>query len=119
MKEITTYEDVELLIKSFYNKVSIDPLMAPHFIHVDWEKHFPKMIDFWAFILIDKEGYKGNVFDKHIHLKIDERHFTKWVETFCETVEEHFIGEKATLAKQRAKVLGYTFQTKMKNLSQE
>jgi hemoglobin len=119
MKEICSYEDVELLVKSFYKKVEKNDLMIPHFANVDWEKHFPKMIDFWAFILIDKEGYKGNVFDKHVHLKIDERHFTIWVNTFCETVDELFVGEKAELAKQRAKVLGYTFQTKMKEIRKE
>jgi hemoglobin len=113
MKDITTYADVERLLRTFYTKLLKDELMAPHFADIDLEAHLPRIIAFWAFILIDQEGYKGNVYDKHRHMDIGEAHFTRWVKLFSETVDEHFAGEKANLAKQRAMLLGYTFQTKM------
>ena len=112
--DITTYADVEMLLRAFYGKLLKDELMAPHFAHINLEDHLPRIIAFWAFILIDQEGYKGNVFDKHKHLDIGEAHFNRWVKLFTETVDEHFSGEKADLAKQRAALLGYTFQNKMK-----
>jgi hemoglobin len=115
MRDITTYADVELLVRTFYDKLLRDGLMAPHFANINLEEHLPRIIAFWAFILIDQEGYKGSVYEKHRHLDIGEEHFTKWVKLFSETVDELYAGEKANLAKQRAVLLGYTFQNKMKS----
>ena len=111
--EIATQDNVDQIVRAFYGKVLKDDLLAPHFAGVDLEHHFPRMIAFWSLILTDQEGYKGNVFDKHAHLNINKSHFDRWVELFCQTVDELFIGEKAELAKQRAKLLAYTFVSKM------
>ena len=111
-KEIKELADVELLVKAFYNKVLLDELLAPHFAGIDFEHHFPRMIGFWAFILLDIEGYKGSVMEKHSHLAIGATHFDRWVQLFTATVDELFTGEKAILAKQRAILLGHTFKTK-------
>jgi hemoglobin len=111
--EITTQEHVDHLVRSFYDKVLRDELLSPHFASVDLEHHLPRIAAFWALILIDQEGYKGNVFDRHAHLKIDNSHFNRWVALFTETVDEYFTGEKAELAKQRAKLLQYTFVSKL------
>ena len=119
MKEIENYEDVSLLVKSFYAKVVENEILAPHFVGLDWEAHFPRMIDFCSFILINKEGYKGNVFDKHVHLNICEPEFDEWLRLCTGTVDEHFIGEKADLAKQRASLLKYTFMNKLKELKEK
>lgn len=115
-KEITQLSDVELLMRQFYDKVLVDPLLSPHFEGLDIEAHLPRITAFWAFILLDMEGYKGNVMDKHLHLNIGKEHFERWVTLFTETVDELYIGPKAELAKQRARVLQYTFQSKMEHL---
>ena len=109
--------DVDLLVSTFYAKVLADPLLAPHFAGIDLQHHLPRIADFWALILIDKEGYKGNVFDRHAHLQINNRHFDRWVELFTQTVDALFIGAKADLAKQRAMLLQYTFVNKMENIN--
>ena len=111
--EITTQDHVNHLVKQFYSKVLKDELLAPHFAGIDLEHHLPRIAAFWALILIDQEGYKGNVFDKHSHLDINNSHFDRWVQLFTQTVDEYFIGEKAELAKQRAKLLQYTFVSKL------
>jgi hemoglobin len=111
--DITTPEDVDQLVRTFYGKVLKDELLAPYFAGIDLAHHLPRMVAFWALILLDQEGYKGNVYDKHAHLKVDNRHFDRWVELFSSTVDECFAGEKAELAKQRAKLLQYTFVSKM------
>jgi hemoglobin len=113
-KDIENITDIELLIRTFYGKLLEDEFMAPHFVDVDFEHHFPRMIGFWAFVLLDKPMSIGNVFDKHRHLKIDERHFERWIQTFSETVDTFFVGQTADKAKQNAQVIGYTFQSKMK-----
>src|ERR1700690_4074291 len=100
LSDISTEQDVEFLVKTFYGRVLQDELLSPHFKNVDFEHHFPRMIAFWNFILLDKAGYTGNVFDKHAHLPIGEKEFDHWLLHFTSTAHDFFEGEKATLAKQ-------------------
>jgi hemoglobin len=118
-KAIETILDVEFLVSTFYKKVMSDELLAPKFTNINFEHHLPRIVAFWNMVLLDGTGYTTNVFDKHVHLQIDERHFKQWLHYFHATVDEYFEGEKANLAKQRADVLGYTFQTKLAFLNKE
>ncbi len=113
LPDINTEQRVEFLVKTFYSRVLEDELLAPHFVAIDFAHHFPRMIAFWNFILLDKPGYTGNVFDKHAQLKINEIHFDRWLLHFTQTINDFFEGEKAELAKQRAEVLKITFLSKM------
>lgn len=115
-KEITNIEDIDLLVTTFYERAFQDDLLSPHFEGMDFSSHKPKMIHFWAFVLLDQPGYTTNVFDKHTHLQIDKTHFTRWVELFHQTVDDLFIGEKASDAKLRASTIGWTFGEKMNQL---
>jgi hemoglobin len=111
--EIDTYDDVLLLVRQFYARVLQDELLAPFFAGLDIEHHLGRIADFWALILIDREGYRDNVFAKHEHMAIRQEHFDRWIALFCGTVDEYFTGEKAELAKQRARLLAHTFMNKM------
>ncbi len=117
LPDIHTEQQVEFLVKTFYGRVLKDELLAPHFKNIDFEHHFPQMIAFWCFILLDKEGYKGNVFDKHVGLNIHEAEFEHWIFHFTKTVNDFFEGEKANLAKQRAELLKYTFLAKLNQIN--
>ncbi len=113
MQKITTREDIDKLVKTFYSRAAADPLLAPYFENVNWEHHFPRMIDFWAFILLDESGFQGNVFDAHKNLDIDKTHFKQWLFHFHETINSLFEGEKAELAKQRADSIATIFEHKI------
>jgi hemoglobin len=115
-KEIENKADLVLLVETFYGRVFEDALLAPHFTGLDFEAHKPRMVQFWAFVLLDEAGYTTNVFDKHRHLKIDARHFDRWLDIFNQTVDDLFEGEKAATAKFRAKTLAWTFSEKMKHI---
>ena len=91
-KDIENQADVELLVRTFYGRLLDDPFMSPFFEGIDFEQHFPRMIGFWSFILLNTEGFGGNVFDKHRHLAIDERHFERWISTFHKTVDDLLLG---------------------------
>ena len=116
--DISTPDDVEKLVRTFYGHLLKDPFMSPFFEHIDFEAHFPRMMAFWSFILLDTEGFTGNVFDAHRRLDIDERHFERWISTFKQTVDALFMGKNAEKAKQQAEVIGYNFQSKLKYLKQ-
>lgn len=116
MKDINSKEDIELLIRKFYSSLLEINEMKPPFEGLDFEKHIPHIVAFWAFVLLDEEGYKTNVFDKHIHLPIKPHMFDIWLKTFTDSVDELFKGEKAELAKQRATVLAFTFKSKWEKI---
>ena len=65
MTDIQTKEDVTLLVDKFYDAVLKDETLAPFFKRLNFEKHLPKMIHFWSFVLLDEPGYTTNVTEKH------------------------------------------------------
>lgn len=116
MKDICNKEDIELLIRKFYNSLLQINEMKPPFEGLDFEKHIPHIVAFWAFVLLEEEGYKTNVFDKHIDLPIKPHMFDVWLKTFTDSVDELYHGEKADMAKQRATVLAFTFKSKWEKI---
>lgn len=114
--DITNSTDVELLVKTFYTNLLQNEAIKPVFANIDFEKHMPHMIAFWEFVLLDKEGYTTNVFDKHVHLPLTANHFTIWLDVFEKTVHHLYEGEKAEMAIQRAQTIGYSFQSKLKQM---
>jgi hemoglobin len=112
MKQIESRNDVKFLVDSFYEKVVKDDVIGPFFINLDFDKHLPKMVNFWAFVLLDEAGYTTDVTAKHSHMRLKPEHFDRWLGLFNETVDEHFTGEKAELAKQRAFLVGWTIKSK-------
>jgi len=116
MQDISTKKDIELLIRNFYNNLLLIEEMKAPFEGLDFEKHIPHIVHFWSFVLLDEEGYKTNVFDKHINLPIKPHMFDVWLNVWIETLNSMYQGEKAELAKQRATVLAYTFKSKWEHL---
>lgn len=114
--DISTSEDVTLLVKTFYGNLLLNEEVKPVFEHVDFEKHMPHMIAFWEFVLLDKEGYTTNVFDKHVNLPLTENHFKIWLTIFESTVHHLFEGENAQKAILRAQTIGYSFEHKLKQM---
>ncbi|NRA10543.1 MAG: group III truncated hemoglobin [Crocinitomicaceae bacterium] len=113
MRDIANEEDVELFIRSFYGKALHDERLAPFFKHMDFENHVPKMIHFWAFVLLDRGGYKTDVTQLHLNMPIKKEHFDIWIELFNGTIDSLFEGEKAKAAKERAFVMRSTIESKI------
>lgn len=116
MNDITSRQDVERLIKLFYDNLLQDHEMKKVFEGIDFKNHLPQIVHFWCFVLLDEQGYKTNVFDKHLHLPIKLHQFDMWLRTFVNTIDDLFKGEKAEIAKQRATVLTFTFKSKWEKL---
>lgn len=117
-KEIISKDDVKLLVDKFYEKVNNHALLSKVFnqvAKVDWPEHLPKMYAFWSGILLNTSEYRGQPFDKHAkHAEhISAEHFQEWLKLFHETIDEHFVGEKAKLAKTRADSIAAIFQYKL------
>lgn len=111
-RDIQTKKDIEELIHEFYGELLKIDRMKEIFKNINFENHVPNIVHFWSFVLLDEEGYKTNVYDKHLHLSILKPDFDTWLEVFKTSVDKLFIGDKAEMAKQRATVLSYTFKSK-------
>lgn len=116
MHDVTTSEDVKLLINSFYHKVKSDDLIGFIFndiAKVDWPIHLPKMYAFWEFLLLGGESYSGNPMEPHraLHEKVPLKRefFDRWVELFTSTVDELFSGINAEEAKNKARLIAMTW----------
>ncbi|RYD76168.1 MAG: group III truncated hemoglobin [Sphingobacteriales bacterium] len=119
MKELEDIDDIKTLVNTFYDKVNRDEILSPVFndvAKVDWPKHLPTMYKFWEMLLLDGENYKGNPFQKHIPLPISPAHFQRWIKLFLQTVDELFLGEKAEMARSKAKSIAQIFEIRMKQM---
>jgi len=111
-----------LLVKSFYEKVKIDPVIGSIFTdiaRVNWEKHLPVMFDFWENTIFYTGSYSGNPMKSHQNLNrlfpLTKEHFSRWNQLFASTMDELFEGDKAVLAKQRAISISTVMQLKLFN----
>lgn len=71
------------------------------------------MYSFWSSMLFGEMTYRGNPFEKHLHLNIGTEHFEQWLILFRETVDVHFAGSNAEEIKQRAESIAGIFQHKL------
>lgn len=116
--DIRNKSDIESLMKLFYERAKNDQLLAPHFEHINFDEHLPKIVHFWSFILLDEPGYTTQVFQVHEKMDINEKHFQHWVQCFQKVADELFEGPLTEMAKQRAAMMGWTFGEKMKKTKQ-
>ena len=119
--DISSRQDIEMLMTRFYDKVKKDDTIGPIFndvAKVNWEHHIPVICDFWETLLLDAASYRNNVMDVHFNLNrkipLEEEHFQVWLKLFLETVDEYFNGDIAELAKKRAKSIAALMQFKIK-----
>ncbi len=119
-KDIENRADIELLVRSFYDKVKTDETIGYIFndiFKVDWENHFPVMFDFWENVLFYTGSYDGNPLLIHQHINrvvpLKAAHFNQWNKLFAQTIDELFEGSNAMLAKQRALSISTVMQMKM------
>ncbi|MGG8494796.1 group III truncated hemoglobin [Tenacibaculum sp. TC6] len=112
-REITTREDVFLLVSTFYNRIKQDDFIGPIFLKTipeqDWEAHLEKLTDFWETNLFFVRKFKGNPMkahkdvDQEFNYSISQEHFGRWLQLWFSTIDDLFTGEKAHEAKERAR----------------
>lgn len=125
MKDILSEYDIQLLVNTFYDKVKQDGVIGYIFntiIGKDWSHHLPIMYSFWGMVLLNKEGYKGNVMGKHIALDkqipLEPAHYERWLQLWQQTVDELFAGNTADTAKEKARLMIQLIATKV-NLARD
>lgn len=114
-KDIETRADIDDLMNRFYARAIDDKTIGYIFTDVanlDLKHHLPIIGDFWETLLFARGDYQRhgrNPLQVHAALAqkspLTQKHFRRWLELFCETVDESFGGERAEFAKVRAEAI--------------
>jgi hemoglobin len=121
--DIETRADCEELVRAFYGRALEDPIIGFLFVDVaklDLEAHVPVIASFWETILLGARSYGGGAFAPHasLHAKAPLRaaHFERWLVLWRTTVDEHFAGPRAELAKSHAERVARAFHGRLESL---
>ncbi len=125
MPDISQRTDIEQVVNTFYEKVRNDEQLGYIFnqiAQVNWEKHLPKMYDFWEHVLWGTGSYYGHPMLPHFQLNdkfpLQNQHFEHWKSLFFETVDELFEGQQAENMKMRAFSIAGIMESKMRMVQQ-
>lgn len=121
--DIKSREEVSILVNTFYKKIRKDELLGPIFngMITDWDTHLDLLIDFWETQLFMVKKYRGNPLEAHVKVdaftnhNVEAKHFGVWLQYWFETIDELFKGEKAQLAKNRARNMNTFMQIEIFN----
>lgn len=116
MKEdIQNRGDVYTLVSAFYTKVR-DNKEIGHFFNEtidNWPEHLEKLTDFWETNLFMVYKFRGNPMKAHKEVdhkfghSIEQKHFGEWLNMWFTTVDELFEGDRANIAKNRARNMAH------------
>lgn len=120
LEDIQSRADRPLIIKKFYEQLLVDKLVGFLFTEVvklNLEEHLPKLVGFWEDQLFGSHNYSGNPMRVHMNLhkqsSLKKEQFDRWLELFSQTIDAHFSGPKAHLAKERAMSIATVMQLKI------
>lgn len=110
-KDIENRDDVFALVSSFYAKVRKNQEIGAFFNETidDWPAHIEKLTDFWETNLFFVSKFRGNPMRAHNQVddnfdnSIEQKHFGVWLNLWFQTVDELFEGDRAWIAKNRAR----------------
>ena len=121
-RDIETRADCERLVRTFYGRALVDPIIGFLFTDVaklDLEQHVPRITNFWDTILLGAHTYGGGAFRPHVelHIKVPltRGHFDRWLHLWTMTVDELFEGERAELAKAHAIRVAAAFESRLRS----
>ena len=111
LPDIQNRDDVFKLVDTFYAKIRKDDELGPIFNNTiqDWPHHLDHLTNFWESQLFMKDVFRGNPMRKHVIIDkvtgnaLDNDLFGLWLQYWLGTIDELFEGEKANLAKERAR----------------
>ena len=122
VRDIETGADCERLVRDFYGKALVDPIIGFIFVDVaklDLEEHVPTITSFWETVLLGAGSYRGGAFGPHVqlHAKVELRkaHFERWLRLWFDTVDELFSGDRADEAKAHALRVARAFHARLQS----
>ncbi|HHH49808.1 MAG TPA: group III truncated hemoglobin [Saprospiraceae bacterium] len=122
--DIKNRADIDLLIRTFYNKLLADEKISYLFTEVakiDLVPHLDIISSFWEGILFQTGNYHRNAMAPHLvlHRKspLTRAHFKIWLHHLYDALDELFAGKNADIVKMRAKAIAEIMQMKTEMMS--
>ncbi|MCO6461217.1 MAG: group III truncated hemoglobin [Saprospiraceae bacterium] len=116
-RDISSLEDIENIIRIFYERVRSDNEIGFFFtevVQINWERHIPNMCSFWESVLFYSGDYSGNPLSAHraIHKKYNTQpnHFKKWLYLFNAVIDNDYSGPNAEKMKHHARSIALVMQ---------
>lgn len=116
-KPIASRDDVDFLVRRFYEQVRDHELLGPVFNEIvqDWEVHLVHLSDFWEMILLQTGPGAGKFNPTKVHREVDAKvdysidqvHFGNWLELWFGTIDQYYEGEVAEYAKEHARRMAH------------
>jgi len=115
-------ENIEVLVRTFYPLVLKDSLLAPFFIEKlgddiqskTWEEHLLLLTEFWKFVLLGYDDYKGNPLQPHFHIEgLTPESFDAWLTLFHQTVDTLYTPSAGVYFKQKSTGIAENFMRKL------
>ncbi|WP_226438123.1 group III truncated hemoglobin [Rhodococcus yananensis] len=107
--ELASRSDLDLLLRRFYERAMVDPLLEPTFevvAIVGLDEHLVTVGDFWEQILFRTTRYEGAFVPVHRALHgrygLTPDRFARWLRLWTDSVDELFEGTDAERAKTKA-----------------
>ncbi len=113
---------IDAFVDHFYERVLVDPLLAPLFLdvaNIDIREHLPRIKAYWRKMLLGQDSYRRHMMQQHRDLDAREplqaQHYQRWFALFEQTLDEHYAGPVC----ERARELGRRIAENMRrNLEQ-
>ena len=115
-------ENIEILVRSFYSEVLKDTTLAPFFIAIlgedvqneKWEEHLLLLTEFWKFVALGYDEYKGNPLQPHLLIKgLSRDAFKSWLTLFHHTVDTLYTPSTGEYFKQKSTDIAENFMRKL------
>ncbi len=108
-RDLDTRSEIHDLVVDFYREIVFDPVLGPVFgevAEVDWAEHIPRLIDYWARVLLRDPSYDGYILRPHQHVherqSFELEWFDRWYGLFAASVDQGWRGPFAEAAKDHA-----------------
>jgi hemoglobin len=106
---------IERLVRTFYARVQVDPLIGPVFAAriEDWDAHIVKLCAFWSSVALMTGRYHGQPMQAHLELPVGAEHFDRWIALFETTANELCPPAAAMHFIERARRIADSFELAM------
>ena len=111
MKDISTNDDVKLLVDTFYSRAQQNDFIGPIFERLikNWDEHHVKLYQFWRTVILKQAAYRAKPVQMHFKMGLTQAHFDCWLVIWKGTVDDLFEGENANIAKYRGEKMSEAF----------
>ncbi len=115
-------ENLQELVHAFYPKVLKDEVLAPFFIKKlgediktpPWKEHLKLLTEFWKFVALGFDDYKGNPLQPHFYIEgISREAFKAWLYLFHQTADELFDETASSYLKNKSNEIAENFIHKL------